>query len=206
MRCIDYLENEFIHGLRSQDKRSTSTSTSSTKLRRVETEPSHSLRRSSTNILLEFDFKTTDHTKLSRNINKKNQSLISSQNRQKFERSKSSDSKSSDIVRKICCCLLDSKKNDFYQNQRSYSIKNDKKYLKQNVKKNDIVKDPAEDSLLKSTKQKNDKNVLGQKQIITRDSTKGSREQYRRLTSSDPVTRSQLINKKASQKLKRNSI
>ncbi len=123
MRCIDYLENEFIHGLRSQDKRSISTSTSSTKLRRVETEPSHSLRRSSTNILLEFDFKTTDHTKLSRNLNKKNQSLISSQNRQKFERSKSSDSKSSDIVRKICCCLLDSKKNDFYQNQRSYSIK-----------------------------------------------------------------------------------
>jgi len=78
--------------------------------------------------------------------------------------------------------------------------------LKQNVKKNDTVKDPAEDSLLKSTKQKNDKNVLGQKQIITRDPTKGSREQYRRLTSSDPVTRSQLINKKASQKLKRNSI
>ena len=137
----------------------------------------------------------------------KNKSVLSSQlSRSKNERSKSTDSKSSDIVRKICCCLLDSKKNDFYQSQRNYSIKNDKKYLKQNGKKNDIVKDPAEDSLLKSSKQKNDKNVLGPKQITLKDSTKVSGEKRRRLTSSDPGSRSQLLNKKASQKLKRNSI
>ena len=206
LRCIDYLENQFIPSLRFQDKRSSSNG--STKSKRAEIEPSHSLRRSSTNILLEFDYKTNDYKKVSRTLNNSHSIASNELKRSKAERSKSTDSKSSDIVRKICCCLLDSKKNDFYQSQRHYSIKQDKKYLKSNGKKKTIDKDQVENLLLSQTSKKLPLKSKG-KQIIITDQTKIYRKQDRRLKSLDFLAKSQLINASTSQnkeKKKRNSI
>ena len=119
LKCIRYLENNFIPSLRLNDKRAAQTSHAKTKPKIVN-DAKYELRRSSTNMLLDFEYKPNDFkrfTSLRANSNANNQSRVITRQPSKFKmRSKSTDSKSSDVIRKICCCLLTNQKNDFHQN------------------------------------------------------------------------------------------
>ena len=99
---------------------------SSSKNRLVKNDTSTELRRSSTNMLLDFEYKTSEFKKYtSLRTTSENQQqkgdprVISRQPSRVIMRSKSTDSKSSEVIRKICCCLLTNQKNDFHHNSSS---------------------------------------------------------------------------------------